>query len=236
MLFDELTQLASLATPQEWFSTLKAFSVRAGYSRILFGLKGSVVTDNAKALIYSDYPERWRKSYDENSYASIDPVVKHCLSSNRPLVWRREDYRSPVEAAFFEEAAYYGFNTGLALPLHGARGQAGMLCCQPDDTGTDVEQVIMHSLPLMTLLRDFALEGAERICTEPDPGVVHLTCRERQVLQWSAAGKTTWEIAMIQSCSTAAVDFHFKNIRRKFQVSSRQAAIVKAIQQRLISP
>lgn len=236
LLMDELTQLASLASPQEWFSTLKAFSVRAGYSRLLFALKGSVVTDNAQAHIHSDYPERWRKNYDENSYASIDPVVKHCLSSSRPLVWRREDYQRPVQAAFFEEAACHGFDTGLALPLHGVGGQAGMLCLQPADTGRDVEQAMLHSLPLMTLLRDFALEGAVRMCAESDPGLVRLTGREREVLQWSAAGKTTWEIAMIQSCTTAAIDFHFKNIRRKFQVSSRQAAIVKAIQQRLICP
>jgi len=236
LLMDELTQLASLASSQEWFSTLKAFSVRIGYSRLLFGLKGSANADNAQAQIHSDYPDSWRKSYDENSYASIDPIVKHCLSSNRPLIWHREDYQRPVQAIFFEEAACHGFDKGLALPLHGADGQAGMLCLQPADAGRHVEQDMLHSLPLTTLLRDFALEGAVRMCAEPDPILVRLTGREREVLQWSAAGKTTWEIAMIHSCTTAAIDFHFKNIRRKFQVSSRQAAIVKAIQQRLICP
>jgi len=236
LLMDELTQLASLASPQEWFSTLKAFSLRMGYSRLLFALKGSVNADHTQAHIQSDYPMHWRELYDANAYASINPTVTHCLSSNRPLIWRRGDYQIPVQAAFFEEAACHGLDTGLALPLHGPSGQAGMLCLQPADTGRYVEKDMLHSLAMMTLLRDFALEGAIRMSAELGSTQVRLTGREREVLQWSAAGKTTWEIAMIHSCTTAAIEFHFKNIRRKFQVSSRQAAIVKALQQRLICP
>jgi len=233
---EELLQFANLASSQEWFATLKALSVKIGYSRILFGLKGSSTADNTQAQIHSDYPGTWRKSYDDNGYAAIDPIVKHCLSSNRPLIWHREDFQKQPHAHFFEEAALHGVDRGLALPLHGVNGQAGMLCLQYADDARHAEQEMLRSLPMATLLRDFALEGAIRLCAANEPIAVRLTNREREVLQWSAAGKTTWEIAMIHSCTTAAIDFHFKNIRRKFQVTSRQAAMVKAIQQRLINP
>ncbi|MDU9389397.1 LuxR family transcriptional regulator [Pseudomonas sp. zfem002] len=75
-----------------------------------------------------------------------------------------------------------------------------------------------------------ALSHAPSAC----PSSIRLTLREKVVLQWSAAGKTSWEIAHILQCSESAVNFHFCNIRRKFGVTSRSAALLKALSQGLI--
>ncbi|MGY2342351.1 helix-turn-helix domain-containing protein [Pseudomonas sp. SDO5532_S415] len=61
-----------------------------------------------------------------------------------------------------------------------------------------------------------------------------LTAKEKQTLMWCFKGKTSWEIARIQNCSEATVNFHFSNIRRKFAVSSRSAALLKAIESGVI--
>jgi DNA-binding CsgD family transcriptional regulator len=63
---------------------------------------------------------------------------------------------------------------------------------------------------------------------------IRLTDRETEVLQWSAAGKSSWEIGQIIQCTEAGVNYHFCNIRRKFGVSSRWTAVVKALEQGLI--
>lgn len=68
---------------------------------------------------------------------------------------------------------------------------------------------------------------------KPTPAI-KLTTREREVLQWSAAGKSSWEIGQIVSCTEAGVNYHFCNIRRKFGVSSRWTAVVRALEQGLI--
>ncbi|MFU2326182.1 helix-turn-helix transcriptional regulator [Pseudomonas sp. NFX98] len=70
----------------------------------------------------------------------------------------------------------------------------------------------------------------ERQQTKP----VRLTTREKEVLQWSAAGKSSWEIGQIVSCTEAGVNYHFCNIRRKFGVRSRWIAMVMALEQGLI--
>ena len=64
--------------------------------------------------------------------------------------------------------------------------------------------------------------------------VITLTAREKEVLQWSAAGKSSWEIGRIFNCTEAGVYYHFANIRRKFDVSSRGSAVVKALELGLI--
>jgi LuxR family quorum-sensing transcriptional regulator LasR len=63
---------------------------------------------------------------------------------------------------------------------------------------------------------------------------ITLTNRETEVLQWSAAGKSSWEIGRIFNCTEAGVNYHFSNIRRKFGVSSRGSAVVKALELGLI--
>ena len=57
-----------------------------------------------------------------------------------------------------------------------------------------------------------------------------LTAKETQILMWCFKGKTSWEIARIENCTESTVNFHFANIRRKFDVSSRSSALFKAIE------
>ena len=63
-----------------------------------------------------------------------------------------------------------------------------------------------------------------------------ITRRELECLKWSAAGKSSWEIGQILNCSEATVNFHFSNLRRKFNTSTRQQAVIKAISMGLIHP
>ncbi|BAP40998.1 AHL-dependent transcriptional regulator PpuR [Pseudomonas sp. StFLB209] len=235
LAIDELIQICETERYENWLASLKTLTLKLGYSNFLVGLKPGVAAAGQQVLIHTDYPVAWRTQYDAQSYMAVDPIVHHCLGSNRPLIWKRENYRLPSESAFFEEATMYGLEQGLALPLHGPRGEAGMLCLKPDEKGAQAGVTMLQSLPMATMLRDYAIEWVLRAQAEHN-APVHLTAREKEVLQWSAAGKTTWEISMILSCTTSAIDFHFKNIRRKFQVSSRQMAVLRAIQQKLITP
>ncbi|WPN31429.1 helix-turn-helix domain-containing protein [Pseudomonas sp. P5_109] len=57
-----------------------------------------------------------------------------------------------------------------------------------------------------------------------------LTAKETQILMWCFKGKTSWEISRIENCTESTVNFHFANIRRKFDVSSRTCALLKAIE------
>jgi len=68
----------------------------------------------------------------------------------------------------------------------------------------------------------------------PQTIAIRLTAREKELLQWTAIGKSSWEIAQIVQCTEAGVNYHFCNIRRKFGVRSRWIAMVMALEQGLI--
>lgn len=233
---DELLHLSEIECLDDWLASLKTLTAKLGYSNFLLALKPGPTAASQQIQLHSNYPSAWRAHYDARAYETLDPVVHHCFNSNRPLLWDRVNYRKPSESEFFEEASMYGLQQGLALPVHGPRGESGMFCLKPVEFGTQSPHLILQSLPMVTVVRDYAIERVLKAQAEKDAEPVHLTSREKEVLKWSAAGKTTWEIARILSCTTSAVDFHFKNIRRKFQVSSRHMAVLKAIQQKLIIP
>ncbi|THF63270.1 LuxR C-terminal-related transcriptional regulator [Pseudothauera rhizosphaerae] len=56
-----------------------------------------------------------------------------------------------------------------------------------------------------------------------------LTAREREVLQWAAAGKSNPEIALILGASPRTVEKHFEHILAKLGVESRTAAVVRGL-------
>ena len=62
----------------------------------------------------------------------------------------------------------------------------------------------------------------------------NLSAKEQEILKWCAIGKSSWEIGRILNCSEAGVNYHFCKIRRKFGVSSRWLALIKAMEMGMI--
>ncbi len=64
---------------------------------------------------------------------------------------------------------------------------------------------------------------------------VVISLREKEVLRWIKAGKSSWEIARLLEISKSTVNFHITNIMQKLNASNRTEAIAIAMEQGLIS-
>lgn len=62
-----------------------------------------------------------------------------------------------------------------------------------------------------------------------------LSEREREVLRWTAAGKTTSEIGTILGITARTVTFHITCIRLKLNAVNKTHAVVKAIMLNLLN-
>jgi DNA-binding CsgD family transcriptional regulator len=56
-----------------------------------------------------------------------------------------------------------------------------------------------------------------------------LSVRERECLQWVAAGKSDWEIGEILSISAKTANAHIEHVKQKYRVSTRMLAVVYAL-------
>ncbi|RWP50083.1 helix-turn-helix transcriptional regulator, partial [Mesorhizobium sp.] len=63
-----------------------------------------------------------------------------------------------------------------------------------------------------------------------------LTEREREVLLWAAAGKTSSETSQILGLTERTVKWHSTKAREAFDVATTTQAVVEAVRRRLIHP
>lgn len=235
---EQLMKLLECDTSEKWGAALCAIAEICGYDHALFGVVPEKKIPFEQAFLQSNYSKEWRSKYDILQLHTVDPVVTHCLGSALPIVWDGNTFRSKEQNEFYEEAKYYGLLNGISLPVHGATGEFGVLSFASSEKNADALRTSGELLAAISLIRDYALESSRRFQNQEkteDLPKVNLTRRELECLKWVMCGKSSWEVGQILSCSEATINFHIENSKKKFKVMTRQQAVVKAIQQGLLS-
>ncbi len=233
--------LALLQSENEtaWSGILFDIAGRLGFDQVLYGAVPSRTAKLESAFLKSNYSDAWRVRYDADKLAYVDPTVAHCLASCLPLIWGPGTFNAPLHCASDEEAWRHGPGSGITFPIHGPNGEFGVLNFASDARTGSVRACQIEALmPSLALLRDYTFESSLRYLHAPAEAdsVPRLTRRELEVLNWVMVGKSSWEISRITACSEATVNFHIGNIRHKFNVNTRQQALVKAISLGIITP
>ncbi|HEX9173851.1 MAG TPA: LuxR family transcriptional regulator, partial [Telluria sp.] len=227
------------AAPEAWSRVLYSLARDCGFDQVLYGVLPSRHARLENAFLMSNYSSEWRELYDAERLAYVDPTVSHCLSSALPIVWQPSLFHAPPQRDLYEEACGYGIRSGVTFPIHGPNGESGLISFAAHAApGAATIRDLHHHLPELALIRDYAFQGASKFCggVTPQEAPPRLTPRELEVLSWAMAGKSSWEISKIVSCSEATINFHMANVRQKFNVNTRQQAVVKAIALGLIIP
>jgi len=237
--FDDLFSLLQSANENAWSSTLFNLAQKSGFAQTVYGVVPDKRQPLENAFLRSNYSPSWRHHYDSEKLHYIDPTVAHCLRSTVPLIWEPTTFKSDAEKKFYEEACAYGLRSGITYPVHGPNGEFGVISFVSDiSSGAEFQRELNQSLAHLALVRDFVFESSLKFFKPPVslPDTIHLTNRELECLKWAMAGKSSWEISRILNRSEATINFHITNIKQKFQVNSRQQAIVKAIRIGLLNP
>jgi len=234
----ELDELLHSDNASDWGKALFSMGRDYGFDKVLFAMSGSRHARLDNAFIQTNYPAKWRERYDAERMAYIDPIISHCLQSTLPLIWQPELFRSQAQRALYDDACAHGLRAGVTLPIHGPSGEFGILSFGGNAPADPAWTRRVTSLfPELALMRDYAFASAVRFCPPTaQEAAPRLTPRELEVLNWVMVGKSSWEISKITGCSEATVNFHMGNIRQKFNVNTRQQAVVRAISLGLITP
>lgn len=239
--FERFAELLSYGTLASWRDQIFRLGLDFGYEQTLLAIlpDPNAPVEPEYAFVHSNYSAEWRKRYDEERLQHIDPTFTHCVSKTIPLIWAPEIFSDKKQKEMYEEACGYGIKSGVTLPIHGAGGELGLVCFVNDvKPNPHFKKRAIHSLSELSCFRDFIFESSLKFIKPPHhtDEEIHITSRELECLKWSAAGKNSWEIGYLLNCTEATVNFHFKNIRLKFNTKSRQQALVRAINLGLINP
>ncbi|MEJ7806954.1 MAG: LuxR family transcriptional regulator [Telluria sp.] len=238
----ELGQLMTLlksSTEAAWQASLFSLARSQGFDQVLYGAVGSKHAKFENAFLHSNYSSAWRERYDADKLHYVDPTVAHCVTSSLPIVWEPDTFSTPAQRALYEEASGHGIRSGITFPIHGPSGEFGVVSFASDARpGGALDDDIIRLMPALSLIRDYAFESSLKFLHAQNSAesAPRLTKRELEVLNWVMVGKSSWEISKITVCSEATVNFHIGNIRQKFNVNTRQQALVKAISMGILTP
>jgi DNA-binding CsgD family transcriptional regulator len=227
---DVLSAFLSVESEAQLLACVERYARQLGFDHFVYGVQVVQPLADPRQHICNGYPERWRRRYDENRYAQVDPTVLHCLQSTIPLVWSDSLFQGQART-LWEEAKAYGLQYGLSCPVHDQTGAAGMLSLARDrPLGAHAEEVT-ELLAIAQLLASFVHAGLSRVVvpellkgTRPQ-----LTRRQKECLRWAAEGKTAWEISKILSISERTAIFHLSAAVQKLGASNRSQAIARAV-------
>jgi len=222
-------------------SQLKAIMIKIQkkleYDFILYSIQTSSSFKESSINYIGNFPQKWIERYEEQDYSRIDPIVKHCISSNTPICWydfyRHKDTKV---TNFFNEASQFGLLGGVSIGFRINSGEVGILSMSKKEVLREEDNSYCSAVMYMSSLQPYIHNSLKKISSKENDNNLFLTKRELECLTWIAEGKTSGEVSSILKITESTVIFHIKNIIDKLEVSNRTQAISKAILIGLIYP
>lgn len=235
---DFIEKTIAAKTEDQMFAVYKTALADIGYDRVVFSLMNDHTDLSLKAGhgIMQNYPDDWMKHYVANGYEKHDPIRSFIFSEAGPFLWDKVSTvieLSKQQKACLEGGIEAGLNSGAAVALRGPNGNIAAV----GTASSQKKKLGDHALWMMNAYSQQFYAAYTSLMATPSwrEERLYLTDREREVLTWCAAGKSTWDICMILGISESTVKFHLKKVFVKLGTQNRQAAIVKALFKGLIN-
>lgn len=225
---DERLDILSSATDRQTLFDRLALVVRElGFDHCSYGIRSPLPISDPKIMVFNNYCQYWRERYNQMNYFVVDPTVKHGMSSLLPLVW--SDGVFAQARNFWEDARGQGLCHGWAQPCRDPAGTTGMVSvARSHEPLTELE--LQDKVPrLAWITQVLHVKMTELVIDKLLPDrEVRLSDREREVMRWTAEGKSAGEIAEILRLSERTVNFHIGNVVHKLNAANKTAAAVRA--------
>lgn len=225
-LIDELDSLVAVDQVMSRFSvTLADF----GYTSFLITGVPEPPQRLEPYILLNGWPRGWTEHYTKADYYRYDPVADWCRRSVNPFEWSEvpiNSERSPRAAEVMNTAKDFGLKSGFLVPIVGGTGFQA--CVTMAGERPDYEPRAKKALHLMSV---YVHSCCSALATRGADGLRQrvLTDRERDVIAWTAEGKTSSEIAGILGIAKRTVDWHAEQSKKKLDAVTRTQAVIKAL-------
>lgn len=186
---------------------------------------------------FVNYPDEWKMHYVKEGLDRYDPTLAYARRSIAPVDWSRLP-PDAVKSRVFQDAQDFGIPTnGITVPVRGPYGDIGMLSvtrsCSVNEWAALKRNIIGDLQSFAVHLHDTVMRSdhLNDILRHPN-----LSAREREVLQWIAAGKTYRDVAEILSISDRTVEVHLRSAREKLHSLTTAQAVARGISLGVIYP
>lgn len=222
-LIERLMALDNITEPDELTEHIGEIVTSLGFDYFRLAIIIPVSHQRPEIRILNSCPEEWIERYSRDGMIARDPVVAAARRQLTPIRWdgvRGSDEQMDVMI----EAAKCGLRCGVSYPLHGPRGEHGVLSFI---TERYLTSLYIERAPTLAMVVPSVLEAAIRICRPK--GDAGLRVIEADCLFWVSEGKSSAEISIILWIPERTVTHHLNSATRKLGASNRYNAVAKAM-------
>jgi DNA-binding CsgD family transcriptional regulator len=196
--------------------------------------KTSCSSADPHRIVNVSYPRSWLDLYLSEHLDKIDLVViEHRLHFGLQY-WSDSYKKHPETGQFIMAASDYGLKSGYTCGLKTEGGDIASLFSFGARWMVRSDRTREILLRLVPHLHQALLRVAAPLDRFHEGPYKNLSPREKEVLLWIKAGKTSWEISVILSITERTVNFHARNILGKVNAVTRAQAVAIAIEEGLI--
>ena len=231
---DYVQEIAGLKTQFDIFRFMKRVT-EAYRSRAFMVLNLPPITsfDLQGSTVITSWPAELLAIYDQEGLMVNSPVLRRLRTSARPFLydmtrpdWSRDDGKSALVSALFER---FKMMRCAYFPTHEASGLRGAVSFAGDrEPFSPAEMRELCYIAIHVFDRLAEIRHLDTRMTDT------LTDREIDCLNWTAAGKTSAEIAEILSLSEHTVNHYLNRATKKLDTVNRTQAVAKALRIGLI--
>ncbi|MBO3759055.1 autoinducer binding domain-containing protein [Ciceribacter sp. L1K23] len=230
-----IDELISYKTQFDVFRFMKrATEIFGARTFMVFNLPAPTSLDLSSNSIITNWPAELLSAYDQTQLLSDSPVILHLRTSTVPFQY---DFDRPggrfTYSRPFEEPrdlfCRFGLPRGAHFPVHDSSGSRGAVSFAGDRPPFSLSELIELSYLSMYVYNRLAeIRDMDNRATEM------LTEREIDCLNWTAAGKTSVEIAEILGLSEHTINHYLNRATKKLDTVNRTQAVAKALRIGLI--
>ena len=216
---------------------LVRFAHELGFGIISGALIVEQGSGRAASFAFGNIPEAYRSTSASNVRGQRDPVMRRLKRLSAPFVYDQSMYVNEQAADLWDMQAGFGYKTGIATALHLPGGKHFVVGVDRDQPLPASDAVLTRMMADLQLLAVHALDTAVRFLAPQVHGaqlVAHPTARELEVLRWTLAGKTAWEVGMLLGISERTAAIHANRATHKLGCVGKHQAALKAMQLGLI--
>lgn len=214
-----LIRFQEMATAEDVYRELQHQTCQLEFDYYALCVRHPVPFTRPKISLQTTYPQAWITHYQSENYFAIDPVLKPENFKQGHLPWN--DALFSDTQTLWDAARSHGLRKGITqccmLPnralgfLSVSRSNVRNVSFASDEVELKLQLLVRESLSVLTRLEN-------DMVTTPE---MRFSKREKEILKWTAEGKTSSEIAMILSISENTVNFHQKNMQKKFNAPNK---------------
>ncbi|KAF3997136.1 autoinducer binding domain-containing protein [Glaciimonas immobilis] len=226
-LINKISDKDVITRTQRIFSSAVQVAKELGYEYCAYGIKAAIPIVKDRGVLFSNYPVSWQDIYDERGYIEIDPAVRYALLNSAPLAWTQKTFETTphlwadMERAGLHSGWIQSHRVGIGVNALFTVARGSQAVAKRFTKFKRVDLIGLSHLVHKGISKYLAPQFTTESCSE-------MTKREKEVLKWTALGKTASEIGKILSIADSTVNFHVANVIKKMAVINKTQAAVKA--------